>query len=93
MKNQKKINGIQKVYLKYDFIGGSVINGQTERILSSCCPDQLHAHKKYKNRNNKNQKKVIKPQNKGLAIYFVNDKNKTADFNGQTITFILQLKN
>ena len=80
--------GIDKVHLKSDCIDGSIMNGTREPILYSFALDQPPGHKIYR-------------EPKVLYLYLLvlntitfcleDDNNEEVDFNGETLTFTLQM--
>ena len=91
--SQKIVNSsnTNEIHLKADFIDGSVVDGVRQPILYSfilekptgykiiCEPETIH----YKKRN----KSILNTR----TFYLEDDNNKEVDFNGETLTFTLQM--
>ena len=92
-KSERPINitGIDKVHLKCDCVGGSIVNGTREPILYSFALDQPPGHKIYKEPKVKLFKKINKRVLSHIIFYLEDDDYKPVDFNGETISFTCQL--
>ena len=85
------ITGIDEIYLKYDCLRGSIVNGLREPILYSCALSSPPGHKIYKEPRIKLFKKVNKSVLSHIRFYFEDDDDKPIDFNNETISFTCQL--
>ena len=92
-KSDKPINitGIDKIYLKCDWIQGSIVNGIREPILFSFALSSPPSHKIYKEPRVKLFKKVNKSVLSHITFYFEDDDYKAVDFHNETISFTCQL--
>ena len=77
--------------MKCDCIDGSVVNGIREPILFSFVLDKPSGYKVFCEPETIQYKKINKSVLNTLTFYLEDDKNKVVDFNGETMTFTLQM--
>ena len=80
-----------KIYLKCDAIDGSVVNGIRQPILYSFVLDKPSGYKVFcepETIHYKNKKESVLNT---ITFYLDDDNNEEVDFNGETLTFILQM--
>ena len=90
--NKVDIMPTDKVHLKCDCVDGSIVNGKREPILYSFGLDQPPGYKIFNNPNTVLYKKVNKERLDGIYFYLEDDDYNPVDFNGETITFTIQLR-
>ena len=90
-KNILNLNTIDKIHLKCDCIDGSIQDGLRQPILFSfvlnipsgfkvfCEPETIH------------YKKINKSVLNTITFYLEDDNNEVVNFNGETLTFTLQM--
>ena len=93
--SQKILNlsGTNKIHLKCDCIDGSVVNGIREPILFSFVLDKPSGYKVFCEPETIHYKKIYKSVLNTITFYLEDDNNKVVDFNGETMTFTLQMIN
>ena len=91
--SQKLVNlgSTNKIYLKCDCIDGSVLNGLRQPILYSFVLDKLPGHKVFSEPETVHFKKINKSVLNTITFYLEEDNNEEVDFNGETLTFTLQM--
>ena len=93
--NSKKIslnlNTIDKIHLKGDIIDGSVQDGVRQPILFSFVLDKSSGYKAFCQPETKHYKKINKSVLNTITFYLEDDDHKEVNFNGETLTFILQM--
>ena len=91
--SQKIINlsSANKIHLKCDCIDGSVVNGIREPILFSFVLDKPSGYKVFSETETIHYKKMNKSVLNTITFYLEDDNNKVVDFNGETMTFTLQM--
>ena len=91
--SQKIVNlGVtNKIHLKCDCIDGSVVNGVRQAILYSFVLDKLPGYKVFSEPETIHYKKINKSVLNTITFYLEDDNNEEADFNGETLTFTLQM--
>ena len=91
--SQKIVNlsSTNKIHLKCDVIDGSVTNGIRQPILYSFLLDKPAGYKVFSEPETIHYKKINKSVLKTITFYLEDDNNKVVDFNGETLTFTLQL--
>ena len=91
--SQKIVNlgNTNKKHLKCDCIDGSVVNGFRQPILYSFVLDKLPGYKVFSEPETIHYKKINKSVLNTITFYLEDDKNKEVDFNGETLTFTLQM--
>ena len=90
--NKVNITNIDKVHLKCDCVDGSIVNGKREPILFSFGIDEPPGYKLFIHPNIILYKKVNKERIDGIYFYLHDDDYNPVDFNGETITFTIQLR-
>ena len=91
--NVINISSIDKVHMKCNMIHGSTINGRPSNILFSFLIDQSPGYLIFKEPNPISYKKVEKRETiSSIRFSFEDDDGKSVNFNGETITFSLELK-
>ena len=91
--SQKIVNlgSTNKIHLKCDVIDGSVVNGLRQSILYSFVLDKLPGYKVISEPETMHYKKINKSVLNTVTFYLEDDNNKEVDFNGETLTFTLQM--
>ena len=91
--NQKIVNlsNTNKKHLKCDAINGSVVNGLRQPILYSFVLDKLPGYKVFSEPETIHYKKINKSVLNTITFYLEDDNNDEVDFNGETLTFTLQM--
>ena len=85
------LNSTNKINLKCDCIDGSVVNGIREPILFSFVLDKLSGYKVFCEPETIHYKKINKSVLNTITFYLEDNDHKEVDFNGETLTFTLQL--
>ena len=91
--SQKLINlgSTNKIHLKCDCIDGSVLNGIRQPILFSFVLDKLPGYKVFCEPETNHYKKINKSVLNTITFYLEDNDHKEVDFNGETLTFTLQM--
>ena len=91
--SQKIVNlgSTNKIHLKCDFIDGSVVNGLRQPILYSFVLDKLPGYKVFSELETIQYRKINKSVLNTITFYLENNDHKEVDFNGETLTFTLQM--
>ena len=91
--SQKVVNlgSTKKIHLKCDCIDGSVLNGLRQPILYSFVLDKLPGYKIFSEPETIHYQEINKPVLNTITFYLEDDNNKEVDFNGETLTFTLQM--
>ena len=91
--SQKIVNlgGTNKKNLKCDVIDGSVLDGVRQPILYSFVLDKLPGYKVFSEPKTIHYKKINKSVLNTITFYLEDDNNEEVDFNGETLTFTLQV--
>ena len=91
--SQKIVNlsSTNKIHLKCDAIDGSVVNGVRQPILYSFVLDKRSGYKIFSEPETIHNKKINKSVLNTITFYLEDDKNEEVDFNGETLTFTLQM--
>ena len=91
--SQKIVNlsNTNKIHLKCDVIDGSVVSGIRQPILYSFVIDKPSGDKVFCEPETIHYKKINKSVLKTIMFYLEDDNNKEVDFNGETLTFTLQM--
>ena len=91
--SQKVVNlgSTNKIHLKCDCIGGSVLNGLRQPILYSFVLDKLPGYKVFSEPETIHYRRINKPVLNTITFYLEDDKNEEVSFNGETLTFTLQM--
>ena len=91
--SQKVINlgSTNKIHLKCDCIDGSVLNGFRQPILFSFVLDKLPGYKVFCEPETIHYKKINKSVLNTITFYLEDNDHKEVDFNGETLTFTLQM--
>ena len=79
------------INLKCDFINGSVVNGYRQPILYSFVLDKKPGYKVFSEPETIHYKKINKSVFNIISFYLEDEDNEVVDFNGETLTFTLQL--
>ena len=77
--------------MKCDAIDGSVVNGVRQPILHSFVLDKPSGYKVFCEPETVHYKKINKSVLDIISFYSEDDKNEEVDFNGETLTFTLQM--
>ena len=86
-----KLDNTNKIHLKCDCIDGSVLNGIRQPILLSFVLDKLPGYKVFCEPETIHYKKINKSVLNTITFYLEDDNNKVVDFNGEMLTFTLQM--
>ena len=91
--SQKIVNlgSTNKIHLKCDCIDGSVVNGVRQPILYSFVLDKIPGYKVFSEPETMHYKKINKSVLNTINFYLEDDNNIEVDFNGETLTFTLQM--
>ena len=91
--SQKIVNlsSTNKIHLKCDAIDVSVVNGIRQSILYSFVLDKPSGYKVFCEPETIHYKKINKSVLNTITFYLEDDNNKEVDFNGETLTFTLQM--
>ena len=91
--SQKIVNlsNTNKIHLKCDVIDGSVVNGLRQPILYSFVLDKKPGYKVFSEPETIHYKKLNKSVLDTITFYLEDDNNEEVDFNGETLTFTLQM--
>ena len=91
--SQKIVNlsNTNKIHLKCDCIGGSIQDGVRQPILFSFVLDKPAGYKVFCKPGTIHYKKVNKSVLNSISFYLNDDDNEEFDFNGETMTFTLQM--
>ena len=85
------LNTIDKIHLKCDAIDGSIQDGVRQPILYSFVLDKPSGYKVFSEPETIHYKKINKSVLNTINFYLEDDNNKEVDFNGETLTFTLQM--
>ena len=80
-----------KIHLKCDVIDGSVVNGLRQPILYSFVLDKKPGYKVISEPETIHYKKLIKSVLNIITFYLEDDNTEEVIFNGETLTFTLQI--
>ena len=91
--SQKILNlgSTNKIHLKCDIIDGSVVNCLRQPILYSYVFDKKAGYKVFSEPETIHYKKINKSVWKTITFYIEDDNKKQVNFNGETLTFTLQM--
>ena len=91
--SQKVVNlgSTNKIHLNCDCIDGSVVNGIRHPILFSFVLDKKPGYKVFSESETIHYKKINKSVLNTITFYLEDDNNEEVDFNGETLTFTLQM--
>ena len=91
--SQKLVNlgSTNKIHLKCDCIDGSVVNGLRQPISYSFVLDKLPGYKVFSEPESIHYKKINKSVLNTITFYLEDNDHKEVDFNGETLTFTLQI--
>ena len=85
------LSTIDKIHLKCDVIDGSVLNGVRQPILYSFVLDKPPGYKFFCEPEAVHYKRVNRSNLNTMTIYLKNGNNEEVIFNGETLTFTLQM--
>ena len=77
--------------MKCDVIDGSVVNGDRQPILFSFVLDKPSEYKVFCQPETIHNKKISKSVLNTITFYLEDDNNEEFNFNGETLTFTLQM--
>ena len=91
--SQKIVNlsNTNKIHLKCDAIDGSVVNGVRQPILYSFVLDKPSGHTVFSEPETIHYKKINKSFLNTITFYLEDENNEEVDFNGEILTFTLQM--
>ena len=82
---------IDKIFVKYDVIDGSVVNGRRGSTLFSYVLDKISDFRTFCKLETKQYKKINKSVLNTITFYLEDDNHEEVNFNGDTLTFTLEL--
>ena len=85
------LNTTNKIHLKCDVIDGSVVDGVRQSILYSFVLDKPSGYKIFCEPETIHYKKINKSVLNTITYYLEDDNNEEVVFNGETLTFTLQM--
>ena len=85
------LNTINKIHLKCNCIDGTIQDGVRQPILFSFILDKPSGYKVFCEPETIHYKKINKSVLNTITFYLEDDNNKEVDFNGETLTFTLQM--
>ena len=85
------LSNTNKIHLKCDVIDGSVVNGLRQPILYSFVLDKLPGYKVFSEPETIHYKKINKSVLNTITFYLEDNNNKEINYNGETLTFTLQM--
>ena len=85
------LNTIDKIHLKCDCIDGSIQDGVRQPILFSFVLDKPAGYKVFCQPETIHYKKINKSVLNTITFYLEDNNNEEVDFNGETLTFTLQM--
>ena len=85
------LNTINKIHLKSDCIDGSIQDGVRQPIIFSFVLEKPSGYKVFCEPETIHYKKINKSLLNAIAFYLEDDNNKEVNFNGETLTFALQM--
>ena len=85
------LNIIDKIHIKCDAIDGSIQDGVRQPILFSFILDKPSGYKVFCEPETIHFKKINKSVLNTISFYLEDDNNEIVDFNGETLTFTLQM--
>ena len=80
-----------KIHLKCDCIDGSIRKGLRQPILYSFVLDKPSGYKIFSEPETIHYKKINKSVLNTITFYLEDDNNEEVNFNGETLTFTLQM--
>ena len=89
--NILNLGSANKIHLKCDVIDGSVVDGIRQPILFSFVLDKLPGYKVFYEPETIQYKKINKSVLNTITFFLEDDNNKEVNFNGETLTFTLQM--
>ena len=85
------LNTTNKIHLKCDCIDGSIQDGVRQPILFTFVLDKPSGYKIFSEPETIHYKKINKSVLNTITFYLEDDNNNEVDFNGETLTFTLQM--
>ena len=85
------LNTMNKIHLKCDCIDGSIQDGIRQPILYSFVLDKKPGYKIFSEPETVHYKKINKSVLNTITFYLEDDNYEEVDFNGETLTFTLQM--
>ena len=85
------LNTIDKIHLKCDAINGSIVDGVRQPILFTFVLDKPSSYKIFSEPETIHYKKINKSVLNTITFYLEYNNNEEVDFNGETLTFTLQM--
>ena len=85
------LNTVNKIHLKCDIIDGSIQDGIRQPILFSFVLDKPSGYKIFCEPETIHYKKINKSILNTVTFYLEDDNNEEVNFNGETLTFTLQM--
>ena len=91
VKKTLKLSTIDKIHLKCDVIDGILVNDLRQPILFSFVLDKPSGYKVFCEVETIHYKKLNKSVSNTIIFYLEDDNHEEVDFNGETLTFTVQL--
>ena len=85
------LNTTNKIHLKCNCIHGSIQDGIRQPIINSFVLNKPSGYKIFCQPETIHYKKINKSVLNTITFYLEDDKNKEVNFNGETLTFTLQM--
>ena len=85
------LNTTNKIHLKCGCVEGSIQDGVRQPILYSFLSDKKSGYKIFSETETVHYKKINKSVLNTITFYLEDDNNEEVDFNGETLTFTLQM--
>ena len=85
------LNTVNKIHLKCDIIHGSVVDAVRQPIIYSFVLDKRPGYKVFCEPETIHYKKINKSVLNTITFYLEDKNNKEVNFNGETVTFTLQM--
>ena len=85
------LGSTNKIHSKCDVIDGSIVNGIRQPILYSFVLDKKPGYKVFCEPDTSHYKKTNKSILNTITFYIEDNNNEEVDFNGETLTFTLQM--
>ena len=86
-----KLSSTKKIHLKCDCIDGSIQDGLRQPILFSLVLDKKPGYKVFSEPETIHYKKINESVLNTITFYLEDDNNEEVNFNGETLTFTLQM--
>ena len=91
VKKNRDLSLMNKFHLKCDCIDGSVLNGVRQSLIYSFVLNQPSGYKVFCEPETIHNNKIKKSVLNTITCYLEDNHNKEVNFNGETLTFTLQM--